>query len=209
MTRSTNRPATPAALGIRVKSGWAVGVLLAGPATAPRAFDRQRIELADPRVPRTRQPYHAGFGVEQTSRQTIARLVRIVERCARRSVAALLRRYRSDGFALRGVGVVVGSVIDPARIANPHIRAHAAEGALFRRVVVDAARRGGLGASIVLEREVYRSTARAARKTERQAKAAMAEVGRGIHGRWRAEEKTAAAAAWLVLAQRYRPPSFR
>jgi len=190
-----------AALGVRVKSGWAMAVLLAGPASAPRVLDCRRIELSDPTVPRTRQPHHAGFGIEQKSRRTIARLVRIVERCARASLGGLVRRYRADGVALRGVGIVVGSVIDPAQIANPHIRAHASEGALFRRVVDDAARRSGLGSIVVRERDVYPTTARATRRTETGMKGAVAELGGAVSGPWRTEEKTAAAAAWLVLAR--------
>jgi hypothetical protein len=193
--------AVTAAIGIRVKSGWAMAVLLAGPASSPRVIDRRRIELADPRVPRTRQPYHAGFGLAQQSRRTIARLVRIVERCARASVGALVRRYRAEGVTLRGVGIVVGSVIDPAQIANPHIRAHASEGALFRRVVDDAAGQNGLGSIIVLERELYAAAARATHRIETGVKGAVAELGRAVAGSWRAEEKTAAAVAWLVLAR--------
>jgi hypothetical protein len=199
------RSGKAAALGVRVKSGWAMTVLLAGPASAPRLLDHRRIELSDPAVPRTRQPYHAGFGLAQRSRRTIERLVRIVERRARSSLAALVRRYRADGVALRNVGIVAGSLIDPAQIANPHIRAHAAEGALFRRVVQDSARRCRLGSLVIVEREVYPTLARATGRTESGVKHAIAELGGALDGPWRAEEKTAAAAAWLVLARRLRP----
>src|SRR5256885_15185050 len=48
-----------AAVGFRVKSGWATAVLLVGPARAPRVADRRVIELSDPAVPTSRQPYHA------------------------------------------------------------------------------------------------------------------------------------------------------
>ncbi|HEY6061211.1 MAG TPA: hypothetical protein VIV10_11545 [Gemmatimonadales bacterium] len=194
-------PGKTAALGVRVKSGWAMTVLLAGPASAPRVLDRRRIELSDPAVPRTRQPYHAGFGIAQQSRRVIVRLVRRVERSAQASFAAVVRRYRADGVKLRGVGIVVGSVIDPAQIANPHIRAHAAEGALFRRVVDEAARRQRLGTLIVLEREVYATAARSTRRTAVAVRGIVAELGSSLDGPWRAEEKTAAAAAWLVLAR--------
>ena len=44
-----------AALGFRVKSGWAVAVLLTGPARLPQLCDVQRIDLFDPRLPETRQ----------------------------------------------------------------------------------------------------------------------------------------------------------
>ena len=197
-------PALRAALGLRVKSGWAMVVLLTGPTRAPRVLDRRRIELSDPARPRTRQPYHAGFGTAQTSGAVIARLVRTIERRAHRSLKNLLQEYAQAGVRPRAAGIVVGSVIDPARIGNPHIRAHALEGALFRRVAVDGLRALRIASTVVLEREVYGSAARAARITERQMKGLMAELAGQVRGRWRSEEKTAAAAACLVLATRRR-----
>jgi hypothetical protein len=190
-----------ATIGMRIKSGWAMAVLLAGPTANPRVVERRRIALSDPRRPRTRQPYHAGFGLAQTSRRTIAALVRVVERCARRSVGEMVRDARARGLGLRGTALVVGSVTDPASISNPHIRAHASEGALFRRVVADAAARLGLRSVVVVEREVYKVTARATRRPARQVRAMVAELGNSVEGSWRAEEKTAAAAAWLALAK--------
>lgn len=179
-------------------------VLLAGPTRAPRVLDRRRIELSDPARPRTRQPYHAGFGTAQSSRTVITRLVRIIERRAHRSLKDLLREYAKAGVRSRAAAIVVGSVIDPARIGNPHIRAHALEGALFRRVAVDGLRAERIGSLVVLEREVYASAAHAAGVTQSQMKGLVAELAGQVRGRWRAEEKTAAAAACLVLATRRR-----
>ncbi|HKE90851.1 MAG TPA: hypothetical protein VKB45_10960 [Gemmatimonadales bacterium] len=192
------------ALGLRIKSGWAMVVLIAGPARSPRVLDRRRIELSDPARPRTRQPYHAGFGTAQTSQAVIRRLVRRIERCAARSLRQLVREYGRSGVRPRTAGIVVGSVIDPNRIGNPHIRAHALEGALFRRVAAEALRALRIGSTVVIEREVYGTAARAARVTERQLKGIVAELAGQVSGRWRSEEKTAAAAACLALASRRR-----
>ena len=193
-----------AALGVRIKSGWAMVVLVEGPARSPTVRDRRRIELSDPASPRTRQPYHAGFGTAQTSQAIIARLVRIIERSARASLRILLGEYARTGARPRAAGIVVGSVIDPARIGNPHIRAHAREGALFRRVTVEGLAALRVRATVVLEREVYAAAARAARVPERQLKGMVAELAGQVRGRWRSEEKTAAAAACLALATRRR-----
>jgi hypothetical protein len=191
-------------LGVRVKSGWAMLVLLSGPADRPRVLDRRRIELADPDEPHSVQPYHAGMGTAQTNQRIIARLGRVVARAARRAIDRLVRDYARAGTLPRAAGVVVGSVIDPSSIGNPHIRAHAAEGSLFRRVVVESLERRRIRSVVVVEREVYRVAASAARLTERRIKATVAELGADVEGRWRAEEKTAAAAALLVLASRRR-----
>ena len=61
-----------AALGFRVKSGWAAAVLLAGSAHSPQLFDVQRIELSDRRLPKTRQPYHDGFFQTEEDQREIA-----------------------------------------------------------------------------------------------------------------------------------------
>jgi hypothetical protein len=191
-------------LGVRVKSGWAMTVLLSGPADRPRVLDRRRIELADPDEPHSVQPYHAGMGTAQTNQRIIDRLARIVERATRRAIDRLVRDHARAGTVPRAAGLVVGSVIDPSSIGNPHIRAHACEGALFRRVVVESLKRRGVRCTVVVEREVYRMAASTAGLTERRMKTTVAELGAQVEGRWRAEEKTAAAAALLVFASRRR-----
>lgn len=190
------------ALGLRIKSGWAMVVLVAGPVRTPKVLDRRRIELSDPARPRTRQPYHAGFGTAQTSQAVIARLVRIIRRSAKAATRTLLGEYARTGARPRRAGIVVGSVIDPVRIGNPHIRAHALEGALFRTVAVEGLLALGITSTVVLEREVYAAAARAARVPERRLKGIVAELAGQVSGRWRSEEKTAAAAACLALATR-------
>ena len=51
--------------------------------------------------------------------------------------------------------LVVGSQIDPANIANPHIRAHALEGRLFRSAVAETLQDHEIRTEILLERDAY------------------------------------------------------
>jgi hypothetical protein len=189
-----------AAIGFTVKSGWAGAVLLAGTATSPRVLDSQRIDLSDPAIPESRQPYHAGFATARTSGPVLSRLIASVERFGRQSVTGLIRQYQTVEHELRGAGVVVGSLVDPARIGNEHIRIHALEGRLFRGVVEDAVARNKLACSIWRERDLYGFAAKMFKRPEEDLRGTMAAVGRGIAGSWRAEQKAAALAAWLVLA---------
>src|SRR2546428_188068 len=107
---------------------------------APRALAGRVVELSDPAVPTSRQPYHAVMGAAgAASRRVEERLLRVVTGATERSIRELLERYRDAGHAIRAAALVVGSVIDPARIANDHIRAHALEGALFRTALATAA----------------------------------------------------------------------
>jgi hypothetical protein len=189
------------ALGVRVKSGWATAVLVAGPARAPRVLDRRTIELSDPAVPASRQPYHAVMGARTGDAKRVERrLCRIVEQVTRRSVARLLAEYRAGGHGVRRVALVVGSQIDPAKIANDHIRAHALEGRLFRMALDRAVRSRRLPCSVVVERAVYAAAAVTLQRPASRVRRAVTELGRAIAGPWRADEKTATLAAWMTLA---------
>jgi hypothetical protein len=177
-------------------------VLVIGPAGSPRVVDRQVLELSDASVPTSRQPYHAVMQARPGDRSALERrLRRLVERITRRSLTQLLARYRRQGRTVRGLALVVGSVIDPASIGNDHIRAHALEGQLFRTALERAARSARLGCATHVERGLYEAAATRLKRTPARLKRLVAELGRAVQGRWRADEKTATLAAWMVLAR--------
>ena len=78
-------------VGFRVKSGWAVAVLIGGAPASPVLLDVRKVQLSDPSVPDSVQPFHAGLELpgEKGSKE-VARLVAIVERFAEHSVADLI-----------------------------------------------------------------------------------------------------------------------
>ena len=194
------RTATTAAIGFTVKSGWASVVLLAGPATAPRVVDSRVIALSDPADPDAKQPYHAGFGTARAAGSKLKRLVAAVKRYGQKSVADTLREHRKAGYDLRGAGIVVGSLVDPATIGNDHIRIHALEGQLFRGVVKTAAARQKLPRVVYRERDLNASAAQVLATPEPELRRQLTALGRDRAGSWRAEQKAAALAAWIVLA---------
>ena len=189
-----------AAVGFTVKSGWASVVLLDAPESEPAVRRSQRLELCDPSVPEARQPYHAGFGKARTDDETLRRLVAEVERFGTRAVAELLTEYCSDRERrIVGAGLVVGSLIDPDTIANPHIRIHALEGRLFRHCVEAGARECQMAMRTWRERSLYADAAGMLRRPETAIRATLTALGRPVTGGWRSGQKTAALAAWLVL----------
>src|SRR2546422_7685546 len=123
----------------------------------------------------------------------------VVERVTGRSVRRRLQDYRGAGHPARRAGLVVGSVIDPTRIANDHIRAHALEGRLFRTVLERAVRSFRLPCAVIVERRAYATAADRFKRRENDVKRAVTELGRAIEGPWRADEKTAALAAWVAF----------
>jgi len=188
-----------ATLGFRVKSGWAVAVLLAGPVESPQVIDRRVLQLHDSTIPESKQPYHAKMGTLQTDEAKIDRLRKVIAKAALKSVTELMRDYKGDGHQIRRAKLVVGSDIDPAKITNSHIRAHALEGRLFRTVLQDALGSCGLESSVIVEKNAYQQAADVLKKTEPELKQLLKQLGRSVEGRWSADEKLAALPAWVAL----------
>ncbi len=187
-------------LGCRVKSGWATAVLVEGPARSPRVIDRRAIDLSDAQVPTSRQPYHAVRDARPGQAAKLERRLRgLVERVTKRSLGALLKEYRRQGRPVRRVALVVGSLIDPARIGNDHIRAHALEGQLFRTALEGAARAARLPCTTLVERSLYETAATRLKRSPDALRRAVTDLGGSLGGPWRADEKAATLAAWLAL----------
>jgi hypothetical protein len=186
-------------LGFRVKSGWAAAVLLSGPVDSPQLLERRVVQLCDPAVPESKQPYHASMGVLQTDEKKIDRLRKVIVKAAQKSVAEWMKELQQDTRRIRRANLVVGSTIDPARIANDHIRAHALEGRLFRTVLEDALRSCDVTCSVFLEREIYEYAGGILKRSEKQLKQALTQMGKALQGHWRGDDKLAALAAWLAL----------
>ncbi len=194
--------AQTAALGFRVKSGWAAVVLLARPAHSPQLSDVSRIELCDPRLPETRQPYHAAMGKLETDSTKVNQRERVVRSISQQSFTRLLKRYRQKGFRIRHAALVVGSQIDPANIANLHIRAHALEGRLFRSAIAETLQDHEISTEFLLEHDAYCSVAARLKQSSDDLKRAIQDLGRSAPakgGPWRAEQKLAALAALFAL----------
>jgi hypothetical protein len=188
-----------ATLGFRVKSGWAAAVLLAGPVESPQLIDRRVVQLCDPTIPESKQPHHAKMGTLQTDDTKVERLRKVIVKAAQDSVSELMKDFQSDDRQMRRANLVVGSDLDPARIANPHIRAHALEGRLFRTVLHDALSSCGLRCSIIVEREIYKRAVAALKRSEKNLKQSLTQLGQSLDGPWRADDKLACLAAWLAL----------
>ena len=131
------------------------------------------------------------------------RLRALVQRVTRRSLVRLLVDYRARGHAVTRVALVVGSLIDPGRIGNDHIRAHALEGQLFRTALEDAVRRARLRCTTHLERGLLEHATAHLRRPRAQLKRLVTELGRAVSRPWRADEKTATLAAWVALGRRH------
>jgi hypothetical protein len=193
----------PAALGFRIKSGWAMSALLTGPASAPKLIQCRAVLLSDPKIPQSKQPYHAALELPASEAQTVIRKLRkVVLDAAKKSVRELLNEVSELQYEVRGAGLVVGSLVDPATLHNEHIRAHGLEGQLFRTALEDALRKHEISCNVLLEKTAYTTASPALRKSAEETKKWIAGMGESHEGSWRAEEKLAALAAWVALCAR-------
>ncbi len=189
----------PVAIGFTVKSGWAAAVVVAETRDGLRVLDSRRVDLCDPDVPESTQPYHDGFATMRKPGAKLTRLLSSVQQFGQRSVMQFLDETRDEaGGRLWGAGVVVGSLIDPDTIGNEHIRIHAMEGKLFREVILAAAERYGMPSAVWRERDLA-ATARTALQLPDAQIQQMLNSGSTTCKPWRAEQKRAALAAWLVI----------
>ncbi len=203
--RTTPRSQPATALGLRIKSGWASAVVLELGRAGPIVVHSRRLELADPDTPESYQPYHAGTGKAQLDQRVIARLIGLIERCARDRIAELVAECREREFEPRCAAIVRPSSTDPATIMNPHIRIHALEGQLFPRIAYEALAASGIALTAVLEADLWDTAPTKLGIAPATVRTTITGLGKAIAGPWRADQKTAALAAWTLLAGRPRP----
>jgi len=192
------------AVGFRVKSGWAAAIVLSGPSSSPSVLHARRIELSDPAVPESRQPFHAvddAQGDLEPNEAQIKKRVQVVRHVAEQSIGRLLTDCRANGWNPQRAGIVAGSLVDPSTIHSPHIRAHAMEGRLFRTVVDDAVQAHGLSSIVLGEKTAFGAGARQINLDERTLRRTLVSLGRHVDGLRRAEEKLAALAAWVAVSE--------
>lgn len=191
----------PAALGFRVKSGWAMAALVTGTADSPQLLMCRSVLLSDPKFPQSKQPYHAALELPEGEGKAVAKkLAGVVRGAAKKSVGELVEDARALKYEVRGAALVVGSMVDPATLHNEHIRAHGLEGQLFRTVLEDACRLQRIPCLAFLEKGAYETAASALKSTPAQLKKRMASLGESHDGSWCAEEKLATLAGCVALA---------
>jgi hypothetical protein len=122
-----------------------------------------------------------------------------VRSIAQQSISTLFAGYRQKGYRIKRAALAVGCQIDPTSITNPHIRAHAFEGQLFRSVLEEALHAHHVRTEVLIEHNIYAKAAVQLKKSRDQLRHLIQTFGRPTKGPWRAEQKLAALAAWLAL----------
>jgi hypothetical protein len=205
--RSKDGIASPrAALGFRVHSGWAAAVSVAGTPSKPEILERRRIEIADPGIEGSKQPYHAAEGVAiGDARRYLERCESASEKLAGKAVTDLAAAVRGRGYELAGAALLLASGRPlPAleSVLTSHALIHTADGEHFREAIQRGCARAGVEVLRWKERELPAAAAARFRTTEAELMRQVSEAGKAVGAPWRADEKLAALVAWLALSRR-------
>jgi len=199
----------PAALGVRMHSGWGVLVAVSGDPGSPEVIDRRRIVITDPAIPGANQPYHhaARLGVSGTglreSEKYLASCATVSERLAFTAIEEVVRELEGRDHRVVGSAVLLaaGRPLPPlAKILGSHPLLHTAEGEFFRRAVIQACERLRLAVSEIRERELEAQAKIAFGLTASQVQRRIATLGSSLGPPWTKDHKAAALAALIALA---------
>src|SRR4029453_3135339 len=176
-----------ASIGLRVKTGKAMAVAIAGPQSSPMPILREEVALADRADGNTVHPYHLEIEGHPESVVGAGRSAKRIGAAALKRLFETVRQQEPIEF----VTVVVNTHTPPKRITSPHMRAHGKEGWLFREICEQAAEACGLE-PLTLSLDEIPLDGRGIQR-------ALAALGESFGRPWSADWKLAAAAAWTRL----------
>ena len=190
--------------GLKAHSGWAAFVAIGEGDAGLVVTDRHRMELADLAGGEwARQPYHAAEGLPPArARQVVQDGVATAKRLAVSEMKAALTRAKIGGHTVAGCAVLMGSPMAAWRVEEilaVHVRMHMAEGALYRDVLIHAARACRLSCREVREKEVVDEAVRALRTAGPTLIRTVAGLKAQAGPPWGKDQKDAALAALIAL----------
>ena len=192
-----------AAIGFRAHSGWAALVAVAGTVKSPEVIARRRIEIADPGIRGSKQPFHAAEPLEfNDAEELLGRCAESTKRLAREAVQAAIDGLRDMRCQTACCGMILGSGRTlPAlqSVLASHALIHTAEGEFFRNALVEASAHCGLSVLGVKERELFEQAAARLGLAESEIERRIAEIGKPLGPPWTQDQKYAALAAWMAL----------
>ena len=193
-----------AAFGCRAHTGWAVLVVVGGGVDRLEVLFRDRVEFGDSRGRVRRNVYQASRGLEPA---VAADLVEAAERIAAEQAAAALertlRQATDEGAVVRSCAVVVGASGEAPleSILASHALAHAAEGRLYQRALLQSAESYGLDTISVPKRSIWEQGEAALGVAQDELRHWIDELRREVGPPWAEDQKLAALAAWIALAR--------
>jgi hypothetical protein len=187
-------------LGLKARTGRAIAVAVC-------ASPLQLIERAQMRLlpEGAFAPYHVAEALPPDQRQaSVDRDMAAAHRLAESGIRDVVVRLRDAGHDVCACGVLTGGVMPPwttDEIVAVHVRMHQAEGKLFRDVLVAGARACGFDAVKLAEKSALDDAASALRIGAGELASRLASLGKSAGAPWGRDQKEAALAAMVALAQ--------
>ena len=159
---------------------------------------RDRVELSDPEGRVRKNAYQAARGLDPVA---AAELVDAAKGIAVEKATAGLKRTLRPG--IRSCAVVVGASREAPleSILASHALAHAAEGRLYQRALLQAAESLGLGAVAVPKQAIWEQGEAALGVDRDELRQRIDDLRRDVGPPWAEDQKLAALAAWIALAR--------
>jgi hypothetical protein len=187
-------------VGLRPRTARAIAVVVSGTMQSPQIVARTQLTLCAPDQATLHGPYHE---VMDLPWDQAVRAVQVAEReieaLATSRLKDLLLDLRTRGIDITHLAIVGAPDRKLQSIGNPHIRAHAAEGVLFRHVWQAAADSIGIPSLTFTEKDFEAFTCIRLQLGAVALRNQLAAFGSAIGRPWRSDEKFAAMAAWLAL----------
>lgn len=193
-----------AALGIRARTGRAIVVALGGAVEAPEILGKTRIDVAV--TFEEGAVFHMGQEMEiEAARAFILESEGRFTTRARADLGAFVRDLGAKIVGARLVAADEKPLPAIEKVLKVHPLVHAAEAELYRRVFTQAAAAVGPRPARVAEDLLGERAAAGAELTPAKLNAHLAALGKTSGKPWAAEQKQAALAAWIALANAQHP----
>jgi hypothetical protein len=197
-----------AAIGVRMHSGWGALVAVANSAGTVEVIERRRIAITIPRAPGTIQPYHFAEKLNLAEAEKfLDDSFEMAKRLALAAVRDVTGELRGRQYHVAGVAVLLasGRPLPPlAKILASHALIHAAEGEFFRQAFSKACQGLELSVTGFRERDLDECVQTTFGKTAARVRQQISTLGKSLGPPWTTDQKTAALAALMVLANQKR-----
>ncbi|HEV7674564.1 MAG TPA: hypothetical protein VGQ12_08540 [Candidatus Angelobacter sp.] len=193
-----------AAIGVSVHSGWGVVVAMSGGQGLEEVLLRRRLVIIDSKLAGSAQPYHYVKEKEiNTAERHLAQYATQSGRLAFEALISLAHELRERGFMLIAAAILLSSarpLPDLDEILGSHALIHTAEGEFFRQTFRSAFMQLKIPVTGIRARDLDACALKAFGKAASPVQKRIYAMGRSVGAPWTKDEKTAALAAAIVLA---------
>ncbi|MBZ5617201.1 MAG: hypothetical protein LAQ69_00515 [Acidobacteriia bacterium] len=198
----------PVVIGARVHSGWAAVLAVSGdPEEDPcgvEVLDRRRMAIVDSAVVGANQPYHFAENLElPDAEKYLANCAAVSERLASAAIREMAQELQIRDYQVAGSAIVLAAgrpLPGLADILASHALIHTAEGEFFRTALRQACEGQGIPVTGIRQHDLEARAKGLFGSAANRLEKCIAGLGRSLGPPWTEDQKTAALAAWIVLA---------